>query len=88
MDVNHNSRSSNTLSTPISQILRQNQDPQSRDQGLGMASTPITLLREKINIPDVGTYIKESGNDLDGLESVAGSDIASVMDLDDFEKSL
>lgn len=73
---------SNTLSTPISQIR---QNAQTGDLG---SSTPITLLREKINIPDVGNYVKEPGMDPEGNESIAGSDVASVMDLDDFEKSL
>jgi hypothetical protein len=47
------------------------------------ASTPISIIRENFNtIPEL--MITEEGY----TESTAGSDLGSVMDLDDFEKSL
>ncbi len=46
------------------------------------ASTPINLIRQKQNMPE--PIINEDGY----AESVAGSDLGSIMDLDDFEKSL
>ena len=62
------------FSTPISQLKKQ--------QSSNTQSTPITLLR------DSNIDIQEVNFNEDGNESVAGSDVASVMDLDDFEKSL
>ena len=47
------------------------------------ASTPINIIRKKQNNPPE-PIINEDGY----AESVAGSDLGSVMDLDDFEKSL
>lgn len=90
-------------STPISQLHRQPNSPSSsslnipeypsittpqhsQPSGNG-SSTPISLLREKINIPEVN--IQENNYNGDNFtESVAGSDVANVMDLEDFEKSL
>jgi len=73
------------FSTPISQLKKQHsqqQPQQPQQQTNNIQSTPITLLRDSnINVPEV--IFNEDSN-----ESVAGSDVASVMDLDDFEKSL
>ena len=66
-------------------------------------STPITALREPIqppsrntqvsNIPEPSITSDENGfepNEFNGCiaESIAGSDVGNIMDLDDFEKSL
>lgn len=64
------------FSTPISQLKKQ-QFSNSNTQ-----STPITLLR------DSNIDIHEVNFNEDGNESIASSDVANVMDLDDFEKSL
>jgi hypothetical protein len=73
------------FSTPISQLKKQHsqqQPQQPQQQTNNIQSTPITLLRDSnINVPEV--IFNEDGN-----ESIAGSDVASVMDLDDFEKTL
>ncbi len=51
------------------------------------ASTPLSLLRENLmTVPD--PIITENEFNEDYAESNAGSDLGSVMDLDDFEKSL
>ena len=80
-----NTKTTGNMSTPISQILKQHIDNTTSDSNIpdnqNISSTPITLLRDKINIPEV--KINEDTN-----ESIAGSDIGSIMDLDDFEKSL
>ena len=76
---------SNKFSTPITQLKKQNNiiNPnQSRQQQ--SSSTPISLIREKITVPEL-TINEDISN---YAESVAGSDVGSVMDLDDFEKSL
>ena len=85
---NNNSSStstSNKFSTPITQLKKQNNtnNPnQSRQQS--SSSTPISLIREKITVPEL--TINEDMNNY--AESVAGSDVGSIMDLDDFEKCL
>ena len=54
----------------------------------GTASTPISIIRNNIKIEDP---IIQDDNDIQynggGGESVAGSDVGSIMDLEDFEKS-
>ena len=50
-------------------------------------STPISLIRETISIPDMQN-ITISEKDKECNESIAGSDIGNIMDLDDFEKNL
>ena len=69
------------FSTPISQLKKQ-QNQNQNQQSSNTQSTPITLLR------DSNIDIQEINFNEDGNESIAGSDVASVMDLDDFEKSL
>lgn len=69
------------MSTPISHLLKQQNKSIDQSINNGNSSTPITLLRDKINIPEL--KINEDTN-----ESIAGSDIGNIMDLDDFEKSL
>jgi hypothetical protein len=86
--------SENKFSTPISQLKKNNKNNMDN-------STPITLIRNKnmIDIPEpiINEDINEDINDEDTYngnamenvtESIAGSDVGSVMDLDDFEKSL
>ena len=76
---------SNKFSTPITQLKKQNNtnNPnQSRQQS--SSSTPISLIREKITVPEL-TINEDNSN---YAESVAGSDVGSIMDLDDFEKCL
>ena len=76
---------SNKFSTPITQLKKQNNtnNPnQSRQQS--SSSTPISLIREKVTVPELN--INEDMNNY--AESVAGSDVGSIMDLDDFEKCL
>ena len=80
---NNNSSStstSNKFSTPITQLKKQNNTINSKSS----SSTPISLIREKVTVPELN--INEDMNNY--AESVAGSDVGSVMDLDDFEKSL
>jgi hypothetical protein len=85
---NNNSSSastSNKFSTPITQLKKQNNQNnpnQSRQQS--SSSTPISLIREKVTVPEL--TINEDNNNY--AESVAGSDVGSIMDLDDFEKCL
>ena len=70
------------FSTPISQLKKQQSSNSNGNGNSNTQSTPITLLR------DSNIDIQEVNFNEDGNESVAGSDVASVMDLDDFEKSL
>lgn len=85
---NNNSSStstSNKFSTPITQLKKQNNiiNPnQSRQQQ--SSSTPISLIREKVTVPELN--INEDMNNY--AESMAGSDVGSIMDLEDFEKCL
>ena len=88
-----NTQKTNKFSTPISQLQNKNnrnlQSLQS-SQSLNSSSTPISLIRDKINIvePNINDdFIFDNGNS-NGNESVAGSDVGSVMDLEDFESSL
>jgi hypothetical protein len=67
-----------SLSTPINRLNQQQQQKQSS------TSTPISIIREKINVQ---TPIVNDSNP-NYSESVVGSDLGSVMDLDDFEKTL
>lgn len=72
-----------SLSTPISKINREYQEKEKMQTNTNTASTPISLIRENFGkVPE--PIIMEDGYS----ESVAGSDVGSVMDLDDFEKSL
>ena len=84
-NMNPNTTTSNKFSTPITQLKKQNNtnNPnQSRQQS--SSSTPISLIREKITVPEL-TINEDNSN---YAESVAGSDVGSIMDLDDFEKCL
>jgi hypothetical protein len=84
---NSSSSTSNKFSTPITQLKKQNNQNntnQSRQQSSSSSSTPISLIREKITVPEL--TINEDNNNY--AESVAGSDVGSIMDLDDFEKCL
>lgn len=100
-NINPNTTSkttSNKFSTPINQLKKQNNQNntnQSRQQQSSStelragfpnssSSTPISLIREKVTVPELN--INEDMNNY--AESVAGSDVGSIMDLDDFEKSL
>ena len=76
---------SNKFSTPITQLKKQNNTNNPNQSGQqSSSSTPISLIREKITVPELN--INEDMNNY--AESMAGSDVGSVMDLDDFEKSL
>ena len=78
-----NEQTKHQFSTPISQLKKQQMQTQTQNQqSSNTHSTPITLLR------DSNIDVQEINFNEDGNESVAGSDVASVMDLDDFEKSL
>jgi hypothetical protein len=91
---NTQQQGTNKFSTPISQLQNKLNSMEMEmdmdmdiDNGNGngntnTASTPINLIRQKQNIPE--PIINEDGY----AESVAGSDLGSIMDLDDFEKSL
>jgi len=80
------------FSTPISQLqnklnsmemeMDMDMDNGNGNGNTNTASTPINLIRQKQNMPE--PIINEDGY----AESVAGSDLGSIMDLDDFEKSL
>ena len=70
---------------PITQLKKQNNTNNPNQSGQqSSSSTPISLIREKITVPELN--INEDMNNY--AESMAGSDVGSVMDLDDFEKSL
>ena len=87
LQQNKSMSNTNKLSTPISEIQKKQQ------------STPINLIRSGITIPEPnileygninsgsGGSGGISGND-DMNESVAGSDVGSILDLDDFEKTI
>jgi len=94
---NNSQKGNNKFSTPISQLQNKlnniemeidmdmdNNDYNSNTSNMNTnsASTPINLIRQKQNIPE--PIINEETYQ----ESVAGSDLGSIMDLDDFEKSL
>jgi hypothetical protein len=99
---NTQQQGTNKFSTPISQLQKKlNSMEMEMDMDMDMdidngnsngncngngntnsASTPINLIRQKQNIPE--PIINEDGY----AESVAGSDLGSIIDLDDFEKSL
>jgi hypothetical protein len=95
---NTQQQGTNKFSTPISQLQNKlNSMEMEMDMDMDMdmdidngnsngntntASTPINLIRQKQNMPE--PIINEDGY----AESVAGSDLGSIMDLDDFEKSL
>ena len=87
----NSNQTTNKLSTPISQLQKQ-QSMQHNDintieniSNTGTTSTPISIIRTRLNDTGIEPIINE---DVGYAESVAGSDIGSVMDLDDFEKSL
>ena len=84
-NMNPNTTTSNKFSTPITQLKKQNNTNNPNQSGQqSSSSTPISLIREKITVPELN--INEDMNNY--AESMAGSDVGSVMDLDDFEKSL
>ena len=78
--------SSNPLaqfSTPIKNL--QNKNNSNTNTTMLKASTPISLIRSNTKITEP---IVQDANDLgNGNESVAGSDVGSIMDLEDFENS-
>ena len=90
--------SSNKFSTPISQLQNIKQNTNNK------SSTPITIIRNNINIEEPYIDDQNDFNDLNDLninnqgnqgnqdtqygESVAGSDVGSIMDLSDFETTL
>ena len=79
---------SNKFSTPITQLKKQNNtnNPnQSRQQS--SSSTPISLIREKITVPEL-TINEDNNEDNNNYEeSICGS-VMDLNDLNDFEKSL
>lgn len=77
---NSSNNQSNGFSTPITALREQNKLPPSRNTQVSNIPEPIITTNENAF---------ESNDYFDGLtESVAGSDVGSIMDLDDFEKSL
>jgi hypothetical protein len=85
-------QSSNKFSTPISQLqnVKQNNQQssqQSSHQSNQSSSTPISLIRNNVNV--VEPFIDEQDDQYNQYaESNTGSDLGSVMDLSDFETSL
>ena len=78
-------QTSNKFSTPISQLQNINQGS-SNQQG-NQASTPISLIRNNVNI--VEPFIDMQDEQFNQYaESNTGSDLGSLMDLADFENSL
>ena len=83
--------SSNKFSTPITQLqnMKKNSNNTNNTNNTNnKSSTPISIIRNNINIEE--PYIDdqdESQNNQYG-ESVAGSDVGNVMDLSDFETTL
>ena len=84
------------LSTPISHLQSNKKNIKQQGQQL-QSSTPLSLIRSNIKIepPQFQDDIQYNGNGngsngsngSTGNESVAGSDVGSIMDLEDFEKS-
>jgi hypothetical protein len=74
------------FSTPISQIKKQQM--QSQNQQSNNTQSNNTPTESHTLFRDNNIDIQEVKFNEDGNESVSGSDVASVMDLDDFEKSL
>jgi len=80
----------NKFSTPISQLQNIKQNT---NGNINKSSTPISLIRNNINIEDPyideQTDIHNQGSQNNQYsESVAGSDVGSIMDLADFETTL
>ena len=116
------SSSSNKFSTPISQLQNKNNktnkpmnttkstlkisNTSNTSKGTSSTSTPISIIRNSIDIDIEDPFIidnndnydynnsKNSNNGNNGNnvnsnnESIAGSDVGSIMDLEDFESSL
>ena len=83
-------------STPITQLknnLQGNLNNNIKDTVKGNASTPISIIRSNVKIdePIIHDNLLYRNNvtngNTEGNESVAGSDVGSIMDLEDFEKS-
>lgn len=83
-------------STPITQLknnLQGNIQGNLKDTVKGNASTPISIIRSNVKIdePIIHDNLLYRNNvtngNTEGNESVAGSDVGSIMDLEDFEKS-
>lgn len=89
-------------STPITQLknnLQGNLNNNIKDTVKGNSSTPISIIRSNVKIDEPiihdNLLYRNNGNNgnngntgnTEGNESVAGSDIGSIMDLEDFEKS-
>ncbi len=93
---NNNQTNGGQYSTPISQLksLKNNNNnsssfsSQSSSSSSSSTSTPINLIREKINVSEPTINEMPHQNVSSYAESVVGSDLGSVMDLDEFEKSL
>lgn len=85
----------NKFSTPISQLqnIKQNNNQNNNEN---KSSTPISLIRNNVNIvePNIDDDYDINIQDIQGdqnnqySESVAGSDVGSIMDLSDFETTL
>ena len=93
-----NMNNSSQFSTPISQLKKQqNQIQQPIQQQQQMKQQPMQQQNNTYSTP-INQIIKDKFNPVEPIidensnpnyaESVAGSDLGSVMDLDDFEKSL
>jgi hypothetical protein len=80
-------QTSNKFSTPISQLQNINQGSGNSNQQGNQASTPISLIRNNVNI--VEPFIDMQDEQFNQYaESNTGSDLGSLMDLADFENSL
>jgi hypothetical protein len=80
-------QTSNKFSTPISQLQNINQGSSNSNQQGNQASTPISLIRNNVNI--VEPFIDMQDEQFNQYaESNTGSDLGSLMDLADFENSL
>ena len=79
-----NSQQNSQKSTPINMHMNNNNNNNNKQ---GSSSTPINIIRNNVKIE---APIIQDDNDIqygNGGESVAGSDVGSIMDLADFEKS-
>ena len=81
-NLQNNSQQNLQKSTPINMHMNNNNNNKQ-----GSASTPINIIRNNVKIE---APMIQDDNDMqygNGIESVAGSDVGSIMDLADFENS-
>ena len=73
------------FSTPIKNLQANKNNMNSSNKS--KASTPISLIRSNTKITEPNIHSQDENIGGNGNESVAGSDVGSIMDLEDFENS-